>query len=156
MSLETLSGDVRTLRRCSSSARSFASVSRILRTRLRIPQAASGPRPTFAAPPHALNSSDRTRLRARSFRGLVFGGMMRSLCVRGDGAFESCNGTKAILRNANVSQLIMSQDFGRCRHFKRENYKAHERASLRCSRRDRRRSSPTCTDVKAENMTVFK
>ena len=81
---------------------------------------------------------------------------MQSLCVRGDGAFESCDGTKATLRNTNISQLTMSQDFGRrCRHFKRENCKTHERASLRCSRRDHRRSSPTCTDVKAENMTIF-
>ena len=68
---------------------SFTSVSRIPRTRLRIPQAASGPRPTSTTAPFASNLPEITSRTARSFRGLDCGGMRQNLRVRGKGAFKS-------------------------------------------------------------------
>ena len=96
---------------CSFSARSFASVARILRARLRMPCTASGPRPTFSAAPLASNSLERTRLTARSFRGLDCGGMMANLRVRGEERFQNRHETTTRLSNGNVSQLTTSRDF---------------------------------------------
>ena len=134
---------------------SFTSVSRIPRTRLRIPQQATG------------RLGAKTNLRQRAFRvkftrnGQSDGAVLprarlrwheaKSAC-KGEGRFQIWRGTITGLTNRNVWQLTTSRDFDRRSRFKRQSCKAHERASLPCSRRDQRRSSPTCTDVRMENI----
>ena len=78
--------------------------------------------------------------------------MMQNLRVRGEGRFQIRRGAITGLSNRNVWQLTMSRYFDRLSRFKRQSCKAHERASLPCSRRDDR--SPTVCDLHARQHVV--
>ena len=63
--------------------------------------------------------------------------------------------TTMILSSAQLQALTLIGDSGRLWHFKRQSCEALDRASGPCSRRDRRRRSPTCTEAKVMKVTFF-